>query len=136
MLEFLDHPHKSLRSHTNIILVKTTSLVNNGRLAASYLDNVYVRETPSLGSNVSQRFERGVMFHVPHPHGHEILSPTCPRRERDPQRVHHNHRQSSRCSSVRSPTTDQSPWVDSFHTCVCILPPPSSTSCSGVIVVA
>ena len=59
MLEFLDHPHKSLRPHTNIILVKTTSLVNNGRLAASYLDNVYVRETPSLGSNVNQRFEQG-----------------------------------------------------------------------------
>jgi hypothetical protein len=49
VLELFDHPYESLCSYTHVILVKTGSLVNNGRLAVSYLDNVDVRKTPSLG---------------------------------------------------------------------------------------
>jgi len=136
MLKLLDHPRKSLGSHTDILLVKTRSLVNNVWFAVSYLDDVNVRQTSRLRCNVSQELNRGTRLHVPHPHEPEVLPPTYSRRERGHQRARHSHRQSSRCVFAQSPTTDRSPWVDSFHTCVCTLLPPSSTSCFGAIAAA
>ena len=59
VLELLDHPCESLCSHTNIIFVKTSPLVNNGRLAASYLDNVDIRKSSSLRSDVNRDFNWG-----------------------------------------------------------------------------
>jgi len=136
MLKLLDHPCKSLGSYTDILLVKTRSLVNNVRFAVSYLNNVDVWETSSLGGNVSQGFNRGKWLHAPRPREPGILPLTYPRRERDPQRVYHSHQRSSRYVFAQSPTTDRTPLVDSFGTFACILLRPSSTSCSGVITTA
>jgi hypothetical protein len=59
VLKLLDHPNKSLCSHTNIILVKPRSLVDNGGLSASYLDDVDVRKSSGLSSNVNRESNRG-----------------------------------------------------------------------------
>ena len=53
VLKLANHPSKSLGSFTDIVFVETSALVNNFRFAISYLDNVYVRQTSSLRSNVN-----------------------------------------------------------------------------------
>jgi len=60
MLKLLDHPRKSFGSHTGILLIKTGSLVNNVWFAVPYLDDVDVRQTSRLRSNVSQEPNRGI----------------------------------------------------------------------------
>lgn len=54
VLKLLDHPGKPFGSHTDIVFVETGALIYNARLAVSYLDDVYVRQSPSLCGNVSQ----------------------------------------------------------------------------------
>ena len=53
VLELFDHPYKSFCSHSDIILVKAGSLVDNFRLAVPYLDNVNVRKTSGLRGGVN-----------------------------------------------------------------------------------
>ena len=53
MLELVNHPYKPLRAHTNIILVKTRSPVDNVRLALSNLDDIDVRKSPGLDSSTT-----------------------------------------------------------------------------------
>ena len=60
MLELLEHPGKSLGSYADSFFIKTGLLVNDGRFAVSYLDDVDVGKGPSLGRTVSQEFDREV----------------------------------------------------------------------------
>jgi len=48
VLEFLEHPGKSLGSNADIIFVKTGLLVDDAWFAVSYLDDVDVRKGSSL----------------------------------------------------------------------------------------
>lgn len=59
VLKLLDHPYEPLCSHANIILVESRPLVNNLRLAISYLDDVDVRKTSSLCSDVNRDLSGG-----------------------------------------------------------------------------
>ena len=48
VLEFLEHPGKSLGSNADIVLVKTGLLVDDAWFAISYLNDVDVRKGSSL----------------------------------------------------------------------------------------
>ena len=70
MVKLLHHPCKSLGSHADIVRFKSGALINNGKFAVSYLDDVNVRQTSSLRSSVSQERNRVVRHRgAPHPHG-------------------------------------------------------------------
>jgi hypothetical protein len=58
MVKLLHHPCKSLGSHTDIVRFKTGALINNLQFPTPYLDDVNVRQAPSLRNGVSQERNR------------------------------------------------------------------------------
>ena len=54
MLEFLQHPGKSLGSNADIALVKTGLLIDDAWFAVSYLNDIDVRKGPSLGGMLTK----------------------------------------------------------------------------------